>query len=134
MREDALLAKANVLRIEVTPFTVGALRPATTSASPPPSLAAFSALVDAYEQEIGKPGTARSQRKAQGAELRPRYAAADEDLGDMDDLFEELRDKGDSQRQFVETYFNLRRLGAGGSDGSAGMNKGGPAKPTPPAP
>ena len=67
-------------------------------------------------------------------ELRPRYADADSDLADIDDYLEALRDLDDAHRLFVATYFNLRRLGGGASDGGDGMDKGSPDTPTPPAP
>lgn len=96
------------------------------------ALAAYSPLVDTYDQEINKPGTARRQRKTEGEELRPRYAAADADLDEVDDFIEDLRGVDDAHRMFVETYFNLRELGAGGSDGSSGLDKGDGGKPVAP--
>lgn len=135
MREDALLGKAKALRTEVTPLTTGTPAPGAFYGITAADLTAFSPLVDTYDAEIANPGAARGGRKARTDSLRPAYAAADDDLYDIDDFIEALRDQSEPHRLFVETYFNLRQIGGGGSDGGAGMNKGEttpPSTPTPP--
>lgn len=132
MREDALLGKAKALRSEITPLTTGTPAPGAHYGISAADLTAFGPLVDTYEAEIARPGTAKGGRKAKTASLRPSYAAADEDLYDIDDFIEALRGKSAAHEQFVETYFNIRAIGGGGSDGGAGMNKGEPTPPTPP--
>ena len=131
MREDALLGKAKALLAEITPLTTGTPAPGAHYGITAADVTAFSPLVSAYESEIANPGTAKGGRKARTDSLRPAYHAADEDLYDIDDFIEALRDKSEAHRHFVETYFNIRHIGGGGSDGGAGMNKG-PASPPPP--
>ncbi len=134
MREDALLGKAKALRTDITPLTTGTPAPGAHYGITAAELTAFSPLVDAYEAEIAKPGVAKGGRKAMTDSLRPAYHAADEDLYDIDDFIEALRHQSEAHGHFVETYFNLRHIGGGGSDGGAGMNKGEPSEPTPPTP
>ncbi len=133
MREDALLGKAKALLAEITPLTTGTPAPGAHYGITAADVTAFSPLVSAYESEIANPGTAKGGRKARTDSLRPAYHAADEDLYDIDDFIEALRDKSEAHRHFVETYFNIRHIGGGGSDGGAGMNKG-PATPSTPTP
>lgn len=131
-REDALLGKANALRNEMTPLTIGSPAPGPHYGIAAADLTAFSPLVDAYDAELAEPALAKGGRKTQTDSLRPAYHAADEDLYDIDDFIEALRAKSEAHRVFVETYFNIRAIGGGGSDGGAGMNKGEP-DPTPAA-
>ncbi|HEY5037409.1 MAG TPA: hypothetical protein VII74_09785 [Chthoniobacterales bacterium] len=132
MREDALLAKAKALRDEVTPLTTGTPAPGAHFGIDAAALAAYSPLVDRYGEELAKPGIAKSARKTQGEELRPRYREADADLDEMDDFIDDLRAQGDAQRMFVETYFNLRVVGRDNGGGSSPGEKPASNNPTPP--
>ncbi len=134
LQEQALLNRAKALQTALEATTQGATPTGTAYGITAAKVTDFNALVDAYEAVIGAPVAARASRKARTAELRPRFAAVDGLLADMDDLILQLRgsEAGDL---FVAGYFNTRRLGDR-SDGSS--NPGGvgttPPPENPPAP
>jgi hypothetical protein len=62
-REQTLLNQAKLLRDKLLPLSVGAPAPGEPYGITAARVATYSALVDAFEEEIGKPGSKRSDRK-----------------------------------------------------------------------
>ena len=100
-----------MLRTEAQALTSGSPAPGTPFGITTASVTSFSALVDAYDEEIGGPGDARADRKAMTGQLRDRYRDLRQMLQDMDGMIEGVRGQSAEHNLFVDGYFNARRIG-----------------------
>ena len=111
MHETALLEKARALHAALLPRTQGANPSGTKFGITAAKVTALADLIDDYDEVIGAPRAARSERKAKTADLRPRLRQIDGILDDIDDLIIALRGQSAAHDLFVATYFNARHIG-----------------------
>lgn len=131
LTESALLNKAKALRTEASALTTGTPPAGAAFGINTTNVTAYSQLVDAYDQQIGAPTDARSDRKSMTSQLRGRYAELREMLTDIDGMMETLRPKSDAHNLFVEGYVAARRIGGYSANGGDEEPSTPPAPPTP---
>ncbi len=71
-REQRLLDQAKLLRTKLTPLSVGVPAPGEPYGITAARVATYSGLVDKFEEEIGKPGARRGDRKGETQSIPDR--------------------------------------------------------------
>ncbi len=90
-REQRLLDQAKLLRTKLTPLSVGAPAPGEPYGITAARVATYSGLVDKFEEEIGKPGARRGDRKGETQSIPDRCREIRGKFRSMDKLVKQYR-------------------------------------------
>ncbi len=123
--EQRLLDQAKLLRTKLTPLSVGSPAPGEGHGITAARVATYSGFVDKFEEEIGKPGARRGDRKGETQSIPDRCREIRGKFRSMDKLVKQYRGTPEGDL-FAQGFLN-----SGSIDDLPGSPTPPPAPPTP---